>query len=501
MIGATKRTWVPLRRGKSWGATRTSGTQQGFRRFGATGRLACQDDQCLFGGVCELEKASTAAQCGAVPWPSTTDGLVQPWIGQKWRMTTVRWGRGRQLRVSKEVYTCVGRALICWGQRREESGLAATVSKQRTRGRVKLKTWFVGSMHAKVSPVLPKTLQMAWVLLSKAAGSALSYDARLIPNELPESASIALEDKIRQAAAAMFGISENEQANQRMRLMGGEEGGGFGRMWLAYRLSWAGGGCNIVEHVGDDAGTCTPGRCKFGTACPDPGQRSVEVLGLPKVARHFPQKNNKQTVFLLSTAPWCSKRCFFPGSPLEGLEVGDTKPSLADCFEKCEGCCVCQCGSTTLQFMILVFTSSSASSTLARQPPMCNRTIRGPCAIPPLTRWSLRLRDSLVRLMASSDEILCASEDECLHPRRRKRYKARSEGAILRCSVVTGFNWICAVSARSPVRRRCSRNAVAVGRTPWYKEWSSGIGGLRRWRCGSTTKTIVCQVTFRSAWW
>ena len=32
--------------------------------------------------------------------------------------------------------------------------------------------------------------------------------------------------------------------------------------------------------------------------------------------------------------------------------------------------------------------------------------------------------------MASSDEILCASEDECLHPRRRNRYEARTEGAI-----------------------------------------------------------------------
>ena len=38
--------------------------------------------------------------------------------------------------------------------------------------------------------------------------------------------------------------------------------------------------------------------------------------------------------------------------------------------------------------------------------------------------------------MASSDEILCASEDGCLHPRRRKRYRARAEGAMFVVGVV-----------------------------------------------------------------
>ena len=75
-------------------------------------------------------------------------------------------------------------------------------------------------------------------------------------------------------------------------------------------------------------------------------------------------KKPDKTVFYCRQPRDAQKGVFFPGSPLEGLEVGDTKPSLADCFEKCEGCCVCQCGSTTLQFMIVVFTSSSASSTL-----------------------------------------------------------------------------------------------------------------------------------------
>ena len=38
--------------------------------------------------------------------------------------------------------------------------------------------------------------------------------------------------------------------------------------------------------------------------------------------------------------------------------------------------------------------------------------------------------------MASSDEILCASEDECLHPRRRKDHRARTGGAIFVVGVV-----------------------------------------------------------------
>ena len=32
--------------------------------------------------------------------------------------------------------------------------------------------------------------------------------------------------------------------------------------------------------------------------------------------------------------------------------------------------------------------------------------------------------------MALSDDILCGSEDECLHPRRRPRHRVRTEGAI-----------------------------------------------------------------------
>ena len=55
-----------------------------------------------------------------------------------------------------------------------------------------------------------------------------------------------------------------------------------------------------------------------------------------KVARHF----------------WITGRpvmleLFFV-APLKGLEVGDEEQSLADCFQKCAGCCVCQCGSITL---------------------------------------------------------------------------------------------------------------------------------------------------------
>ena len=58
------------------------------------------------------------------------------------------------------------------------------------------------------------------MLLSQAGSSALSYDARLIPRDLLEREAKELGDSIRQTAAMMFGISANEQANQRMRLVG-----------------------------------------------------------------------------------------------------------------------------------------------------------------------------------------------------------------------------------------------------------------------------------------
>ena len=41
-----------------------------------------------------------------------------------------------------------------------------------------------------------------------------------------------------------------------------------------------------------------------------------------------------------------------------------------------------------------------------------------------------------MRLTTSSDEILCASEDECLHPRRRPSRRAGTEGAIFVVGVV-----------------------------------------------------------------
>ena len=63
----------------------------------------------------------------------------------------------------------------------------------------------------------------------------------------------------------------------------------------------------------------------------------------------------EKCVFWLSAAHVMLKMVFFSCCSLEGLEVGDAEQSLADCFPKCEGCCVCLCGSTTLQIMIFVF--------------------------------------------------------------------------------------------------------------------------------------------------
>ena len=56
--------------------------------------------------------------------------------------------------------------------------------------------------------------------------------------------------------------------------------------------------------------------------------------------------------------------------------------------------------------------------------------------------------------MASSDEILCAGEDECLHPRRRPSHRARTEGATpRRCpSIVVAARTVpAAVVAAVPV--------------------------------------------------
>ena len=41
-----------------------------------------------------------------------------------------------------------------------------------------------------------------------------------------------------------------------------------------------------------------------------------------------------------------------------------------------------------------------------------------------------------MRLVASPDEILCACEDECLHPRRRNDHRARTEGVMFVVGVV-----------------------------------------------------------------
>ena len=86
-----------------------------------------------------------------------------------------------------------------------------------------------------MSPVPRKSLQMEWMSLSNAAGSALSYDARLIPSEVLECESTDLEVRIRRAAAMMFGMSGNEQAHQRMRPMGHCQGEDYALTLLDWR--------------------------------------------------------------------------------------------------------------------------------------------------------------------------------------------------------------------------------------------------------------------------
>ena len=86
-------------------------------------------------------------------------------------------------------------------------------------------------------PHPPKKLQMALMLLSKATCAALlAHDARLVPRETLEIESLDLEDRSRRAAATMFGVTEEFQARQRLRLVGAL-GGWTMTSWAAPRIA------------------------------------------------------------------------------------------------------------------------------------------------------------------------------------------------------------------------------------------------------------------------
>ena len=142
--------------------------------------------------------------------------------------------------------------------------------------------------------------------------------------------------------------------------------------------------------------------------------------GLPNVGRHFP--TNPKIVFLIVGR-----------GPLEALEVGDVEQSLADCFPKCEGCCVCQCGSATLQicnsssYVVINqhthVTITNMQSHLSVAHGLFQLSRVGDCSS----------SDCFVRLVASSNEICCAGDDECLHPRRRERPQSQNRRSNFRC--------------------------------------------------------------------
>ena len=95
-------------------------------------------------------------------------------------------------------------------------------------------------------------------------------------------------------------------------------------------------------------------RSMLGWRTSGPWPKVGRSAGKPKVARHFFQK---------PSSPVMVKKAMFSGSPIEGLEVRDVEQSLVDCFPLCARCCVCHCGSTTLQIVILVIKSSSSINT------------------------------------------------------------------------------------------------------------------------------------------
>ena len=69
--------------------------------------------------------------------------------------------------------------------------------------------------------------------------------------------------------------------------------------------------------------------------------------------------------------------------------------------------------------------------------------------------------------MALSDEILCAREDECLHPRRRESHRARTEGSIFVVGVVAVQTFL--------TPPRCANNAARLLAST---EPSSSLPGL-----------------------
>ena len=90
--------------------------------------------------------------------------------------------------------------------------------------------------------------------------------------------------------------------------------------------------------------------------CRGLGQRLVEHWVHQKWLDTFPKRS--KNVLLIVGSPLMLKKVIFPVAPFKAWRV---EQSLADCFPTCEGCCVCQCGSTTLQIMIIVNLSSSSS--------------------------------------------------------------------------------------------------------------------------------------------
>ena len=121
------------------------------------------------------------------------------------------------------------------------------------------------------------------------------------------------------------------------------------------------------------------------------------------------------------------KTVFFPVPPLKAWGVEDGEQSLADCFPKCEGCCVCQCGSTTLPiicscyFVVIInqHTHVIITNLQSHHPcPTCGSSSHA-CS------YMIVLWDSWRRLMRSCVQV----EDRCL-PQRRTRRGARTEGAV-----------------------------------------------------------------------
>ena len=95
--------------------------------------------------------------------------------------------------------------------------------------------------------------------------------------------------------------------------------------------------------------------------------------------------------------------------------------------------------------------------------------------------------------MASSDEILCAGEDECLYPVRRPSHGARTEGAIFVAGVVAVQTFSTPPRHANTVARLLASTGVGANAVQWRLVECSGTKNDREELVGGRCAPIVAN--------